>query len=446
MSAQSKRNIPCDRGAEQAFLGALLIKPEIVGSGIILVNSDDFYSPRHQHIFKAIRDLDSKRIDLDQVTLTNNLEERGLLAEAGGLEYLNELFDSVPTAANIEHYARIIRDKSTQRKLIGIAGEIRDLAYEPDLGIDQMADQAESKLFGITERNITRTDEPMKEIVGRTFKIIQNFKNTGYSGLKTGFTDLDKLTSGLQSGQLIIIAGRPGSGKTAFCLNLAANASSISGKPIVIFSLEMQKEELCMRMLCSESKIENNKIKQGLLGRKDFDRLSHAAQKLYESKIVIDDKPDITITEARSKCRRIKNEYGELGLVIFDYMQLVAGPPDIDRGDRYAIISEVSRSLKYMAKELEVPVIALSQLSRKVEDRTDKRPQLSDLRESGQIEQDADIVAFIYRSHYYTQAEEEKHDADLIVQKHRSGATADIKLHFTGEYTRFDNATRRLEN
>lgn len=445
MADPGKRTIPCDKGAEQAFLGALLIDPKSVSNGLALVRKDDFYSSRNQIVFNAIYALDAKHVELDMVTLTGNLEENGLLSDAGGIEYLDHLQNQTPTSRNLEHYAKIIRDKATQRRLLDAADRIKEIACLPDASIEEISDQAEGALFSITERNLSRTDEEMKKIVVRTFTLIQNMKSGKLTGLKTGFTDFDEMTSGLQGGQLVVIAARPGIGKTSFALNLAMNASKISDKPIIIFSLEMQKEELCMRMLCSESRVENYKLKHGLIGQKDVSRLSQTAQLLYNSNMIIDDKPNITVTEVRSKARRIKNEKGDLGLIILDYIQLVDGPPDIKRDNRYVIISEVSRGLKYLAKELNVPVIALSQLSRKIEERTDRRPMLSDLRESGQIEQDADIVAFIHRNFQYSQNEEEKNEAELIIGKHRGGAQGTIKLHFTGDYTRFDNASSRKE-
>lgn len=439
-----KRTVPHDTAAEQAFLGALLIDPEAVNDSIGLITADDFYHERHRIIYKNMLEMYSESSSIDVITLTDCIKKNGKLKESGGTEYLNELLDTVPTSANLEYYGKIIRNKSILRTLISTASEINELAYASEQPIESICNTAERRIFEITNRNVTQTHEPVSKILSATIRHIHDAKNmAGITGLQTGFSELDQLTSGLQPHQLIIVAGRPGSGKTAFCLNLATRTALISKRPVLYFSLEMGKEELCTRILVSEAKVDNAKLKHGMYTSKDMKRIINAASRLYETKLIIDDKPDLTVTEARAKARRIKQEYGDLALVVFDYLQLVDGPPDIPPHDRYAIISDVSRSLKYLTKELHVPVIALSQLSRKIEERADRRPQLSDLRESGQIEQDADIVAFIHRDALYENNEENKRKAQLIVKKHRNGMQKDIDLVFFGEYMRFDDYSAR---
>jgi len=437
--------MPHDTTAEQAFLGALLIDPAQVGNGLMLIEEDDFFHARNGVIFNALITLFNKNIEIDNITLSNQLKELGKLKESGGVEYINSLLEKTPTSANLEHYAKIVRDKSILRSMIRISGEIGEMAFNEELDIEDISNKAESALFQITDRNITKSYEDIQTVMKRTINLIQQMRS-GTTGLSTGFIGLDKLTGGFQGGQLIVIAGRPGSGKTAFCLNMATRIALAKKGTVLFFSLEMQKHELVLRILCSEARIDGNKIKHGLISRKDMQKLVMAANNVYNASIVIDDKVGITINEARAKSRRIKNEKGELGIIIFDYMQLVEGPKDIPRHDRYNIISDVSRSLKHLAKELDVPVIALSQLSRKIEDRADRRPMLSDLRESGAIEQDADLVAFIHRNYIYTHNEEEKNIAELMVLKQRSGNTGSIPLVFFGEYMRFEDRDTREEH
>ncbi len=442
----ANRVLPHDTGAEQAFLGALIIDPPALDTAITLLAESDFFDVRHRTIFRAIRRLWEARSAIDTITIANFFKDHGLVKDAGGVEYLNEILDATPTAANVTYYAKIVRDKALLRSLIKAAGEIANTAMRADQDVSSISNYAENLLFEITNRNLTQSYEGIQNIVHASIKIIQDFRNrNGKIGLTTGFSDFDRLTGGLTGGQLIIIAGRPGSGKTAFCLNMASRIAIESKRPILIFSLEMQKEELGVRLLTSEAKVDNSRIKQSLLSQADMNQLIYAADRLYETQIVIDDKPNITVNEIRAKSRRVMSERGDLALIIIDYMQLVDGPEDIPRYDRYNIISDVSRSLKYLAKELNVPVIALSQLSRKIEDRSDRRPMLSDLRESGAIEQDADIVAFIHRNYIYTKDESEKNIAELLIRKHRNGPQGEIPLHFRGECMRFDDGVRRAE-
>lgn len=442
----ASRVLPHDLGAEQAFLGALVIDPSVLDTAVTLLVEADFFDIKHRTIFRAIRRLYEERTAIDTITITNFFKDHGLVKDSGGVEYLNQLLDATPTSANISYYARIVRDKSLLRSLIKAAGSIANVAQRADQDIASISNYAENLLFEITNRNLTQSCEGIQSIVHASIKIIQDFRNrNGKIGLTTGFSEFDRLTGGLTGGQLIVLAGRPGSGKTAFCLNMASRVAIETKRPVLIFSLEMQKEELGVRLLTSEAKVDNSRIKQSVLSQADMNQLIYAADRLYETQLVIDDKPNITVNEIRAKSRRVMSERGDLAIIIIDYMQLVDGPEDIPRYDRYNIISDVSRSLKYLAKELNVPVIALSQLSRRIEDRSDKRPLLSDLRESGAIEQDADIVAFIHRNYIYSKDESEKNVAELLIRKHRNGPQGEIPLHFRGEYMRFDDGVRRSE-
>jgi len=445
-SETPSRVLPHDTGAEQAFLGALLIDPEVIDEALLLLLESDFYDRRHAVIFRAMRRLYEERSALDTVTISGFLKNHSLSKDAGGVEYLNELLETTPTAANVAYYAKIVRDKSLLRNLIKAAGDIAGMAFRSEKDVATISNHAENLLFEITNRNLTQSFVGIQSVIHTSIAIIQKFRDRkGRIGLTTGFHELDRLTGGLSGGQLFVLAGRPGSGKTAFGLNMASRIAVETKRPILFFSLEMQKEELGMRLLTAEAKVDNTRIKQSLLSQQDMNHLILAADRLYDTQLVIDDKPNITVNEIRAKSRRVMSEKGDLALIVVDYMQLIDGPEDIPRHDRYNIISDVSRSLKYLAKELNVPVIALSQLSRKIEDRTDRRPLLSDLRESGAIEQDADIVAFIHRNYIYSKDEAEKNDADLLIRKHRNGPQGDIRLFFRGECMRFEDGIKERE-
>ena len=444
----TSRVLPHDTGAEQAFLGALLIDPEVVDSALVRLIENDFYDRRNAVIFRTMRKLHDERHAIDTITISDYLKKHGLTKDAGGMEYLNELLDTTPTSANVVHYADIVRGKALLRSLIKAAGDIAGMSFRAEKDVAAISDHAENMIFEITNRNITQSYVGIQDVIHSSIDIIQKFRDRKgrLIGLTTGFRDLDNLTGGLLGGQLIILAGRPGSGKTAFGLNMASRIAIDTKLPVLFFSLEMQKEELGLRLLCAEAKVDNSRIKHAeFLTQYDMDRLVHAADRLYDTQLIIDDKPNITVNEIRAKARQVQKYKGNLALVIVDYMQLIYGPEDIPRHLQYNIISDISRSLKYLAKELNVPVIALSQLSRGVERRDDKRPILSDLRESGAIEQDADIVGFIHRNYIYAKDEEkeaEKNTAELLIRKHRNGQTADLKLFFQGEYMRFEDGMK----
>ena len=379
---------------------------------------------------------------IDLVTLTNRLRSDGLLEKIGGAAYLPSVADGVPTSAGAAHYARIVKEKSILRDLISTSSEIVEDCFDAPGDVDELIDRAERRIFQISERRIGAGFYSMKEIVKSSFKTIETLyeRKEHVTGVPTGFKDIDELTSGLQPSDLIVVAGRPSMGKTALCLNIAQGAAGIHKLPVAIFSLEMAKEQLVTRMLCSEARIDAHRLRSGFLSDTDWPKLTRAAGHLSESPIYIDDSPAISVMEMRAKARRLKADK-DLKLIIIDYMQLMRGRARID--SREQEISEISRSLKALAKELAVPVVALSQLNRAVENRQDKRPLLADLRESGAIEQDADVIIFIYRDEFYNKASPEKGVAEIIVGKQRNGPVGTRKLTWLDKYTRFEDMSER---
>ncbi len=434
--------------AEQSVLGGCLIDGKAINKALELLTPEDFYRDSHRKIFQAMVHLFERSMPIDLITLTETLKNMDLLEEAGGASYLAALADAVPTAANISYYAKIVREKALQRRLIEVATEIAEEAYGEVTDVEEFIDRAEKRIFEISERKVRPSFFSMKEIVKDSFKAIERLyeKKELVTGVPTGFIEFDRMTSGLQPGDLIIVAGRPSMGKTAFCVNIAQYAAIEAKIPTAIFSLEMSKEQLVQRMLCSEAKVDSQKLRGGFLSESDWPKLTRAAGLLSEAPIYIDDTPAISVLEMRAKARRLKAEKG-LGLVIIDYLQLMRGRADANTREQE--ISEISRSLKALAKELHVPVVALSQLSRRPELRGENRkPQLSDLRESGAIEQDADVVVFIYREEQYRPCECPRNMsctcgrrgvADIIIGKQRNGPTGEIKLAFLSRYTTFEN-------
>jgi replicative DNA helicase len=426
---------PQNTEAEQSVLGGILIENEALNKIVEILDSDDFYRESHRKIFKSMIALSEKNEPSDLITLTNELKYQNLLEEIGGASYLTSLIDSVPTAANIEYYAKIVKEKSILRKLIQAATEIVTQSYEDSGDVDGFVDDAERLIFGISEHRVKPSFYPFKDIIKESFKTIEKLyeKKELITGIPSGFKDLDRKTAGFQPSDLIIVAGRPGMGKTAFCLNVAQYAAIEAKIPVAIFSLEMSKEQLALRMLCSEAEVDSQNLRTGFLSESDWPKLTLAAGNLSEAPLFIDDTPAISSLEIRAKARRLKAEY-DLGLVIVDYLQLMKGRRAERREQE---ISEISRSLKALAKELSVPVIAISQLSRKTEDRPSRRPQLADLRESGAIEQDADVIIFIYREELYKQDTPNKGIAEVIIGKQRNGPTGKVDLHFIDKYTAF---------
>ena len=426
--------------AEQSILGSVLLENHAINAAQEIINPNDFYNEAHRRIFSVIAELADKNEPVDLITLSNALKDRKLLDSVGGTAYLASLVDNVPSAANISNYAKIVKEKAILRGLIGSATEIINSCYETGSDVDQVLDKAEHRIFEISENKIRTSFYPIKNIVRESFKAIEDLftRKELITGVPTGFHKIDDMTSGLQNSDLIIIAGRPSMGKTAFALNIAQHAALDTQTPVAIFSLEMSKEQLAFRMLSSEAKVDSGRIRKGYLGETDWPKLTTAAGRLSEASLYIDDTPAITVLEMKAKSRRLKAESG-LGLIIVDYIQLMRA--STYQNSREQEISEISRSLKALAKELKVPVIALSQLNRKVEDRPNRRPQMADLRESGAIEQDADVIAFIYRDEVYNKSDDnpDKGIAEIIIGKQRNGPTGSVKLAFLDKFTTFEN-------
>ena len=447
MDLLAQRLPPQSLEAEVSVLGGVLLENEALNRVLEVVNEGDFYRESHRQIFSAILNLYERNEPADLITLSETLKKRDALQEVGGIEYLNSLVNSVPTAANIAYYAKIIKEKSIVRKLINRATEIISQGYGDSGDVDEFLDRSERLIFEISEDRVRPSFFPIKDIIKASFKTIEKLyeKKQLITGVPTGFTKLDDLTSGLQSSDLIIVAGRPSMGKTALALNITQHAAIEGGITSAIFSLEMSKEQLALRMLCSQAKVDAHRLRGGFLSESDWPNLTRAASCLSEAPIFIDDTPGLTMLEMRAKSRRLKAEHN-LGLIVVDYLQLMRGRAASE--NREQEISDISRSLKALAKEQHLPVIALSQLNRKVEDRGDKRPQLADLRESGAIEQDADVIIFLYRDEVYNRSEDNPHKgkAEIIVGKQRNGPTDRFELAFLDKYTCFENLSTIRED
>jgi replicative DNA helicase len=447
---QSLRSAPWSPDAEQAVLGAMLLDQDAALRAAELLDHSMFYKEAHRRLFRAMVNLTEQRVVIDHITLRDELVRRNELESAGGVEYLAELVDSVATPANLEHHAKILREKSILRRLIEASTGIIQSAYEGRLGANELLDQAEGRIFRISQERRTDGFMRIKEMLWPAMERIETLHRSGttVTGVPSGFADLDGLTSGFQRSELVIVAARPSMGKTAFCLNIATNAAH-KGHGVAIFSLEMSKDSLVQRMLCAEAMIDSQAVRQGRIRDSDYPKLARASGILQQCPIWIDDSPALTLLEMRGKARRLRAEV-EVGLVIVDYLQLMRSPDYAE--NRVQEISDISRSLKALARELEIPVIALSQLSRASEQRGgDKTPMLSDLRDSGAIEQDADIVIFIHRPEMYKDLREKAETAgqniegmaDVHLAKHRNGPTGNLKLHFHKAFTRFDSHAER---
>ena len=427
--------------AEMAVLGSMLLDEDAISVASERLESSFFYKYSHQKIFEAILDLYNVNKAVDLITLTDMLKKNGALDEIGGASFLTSLANAVPTSANINHYVSIVKQKSILRTLITNATKIVSMCYESEGNIDEIVDNAEKFIFEVSDRKTQGTYLQIKEIVKDSIEAIDKlYQNKQHvTGVPSGFIDFDIKTAGLQPSDLIIIAGRPSMGKSAFALGIAEHAGVIEKIPTAVFSLEMSKEQLVQRMLCSHARVDAHKVRTGYLATSDWPRLTAAAGKLSESPIYIDDSPAISVMELRAKARRLKAHH-DIKLIILDYMQLMRGSSGME--NRQQEISEISRSLKALARELSVPVVAISQLSRAVESRTDHRPQLSDLRESGAIEQDADVVVLILREEAYNPTPENQGIAEAIIAKQRNGPVGTVRLAFIKEYTRFENIAR----
>lgn len=437
-----ERMPPQNIEAEQAVLGAVLIKKEALTEVQEILKPEDFYREAHRIVYSAMEDLFINNEAVDLVTLTEQLRKKDQLDKVGGLAFVTALANSVPTAANVIYHAKIVREKAELRSLIDAATEIAGKAYEDADEVETIMDEAEKKILSIAASRTVSDFEPIKSILMNSIDRISTLYESkgGLTGLSTGFKDLDALTSGLQASDLVLVAARPSMGKTAFTLNIAAHAA-MHGHSVAFFSLEMSKEQLVQRMLCSEGAIDSQRLRTGQLEGEEWGKLIGTADKLSKAKIYIDDTPGITVMELRSKARRLKAEHG-LELVVIDYLQLMQGRSARNGDSRQQEISEISRSLKALARELNVPVVALSQLSRSVESRQVKKPMLSDLRESGSLEQDADIVMFLYREDYYDQDTENKNITEVIIAKHRNGPVDTVSLFFQKEFTKFRDLSR----
>jgi replicative DNA helicase len=437
---------PQNLEAEQSVIGGILLDNQALNSVLEVLGVGDFYSEAHRKIFAAIIELYDRNEPSDLITLSNILKSKNQLDQAGGASYLSSLADNVPSAANIDHYSKIVKEKSILRNLIGTATDILSKSYSAGTDIDTVLDEAERAIFDISENKIRPAFSPFKDIIKESVRTIERLyeRKELVTGVPTGFEKIDDITSGLQKSDLVIIAGRPSMGKTSLALNIAQYAALEANVPVAIFSLEMSKEQLALRMLSSEARVDSQRIRRGFLGEADWPRLITAAGRLSEAQIFIDDSSAITALEMKAKARRLKSTV-DLGLIILDYLQLMRGGGY--RESREQEISEISRSLKALAKELNVPVVALSQLNRKLEDRTNKRPQMADLRDSGAIEQDADLIAFIYRDEVYEKSEEnpEKGMAEIIIGKQRNGPTGMVKLAFQDKFARFENLARGID-
>lgn len=427
--------------AEMAVLGAILLD----GSALITVaeriGSEDFYRTAHQLIFEAMLEIAESNEPVDLVTLTARLQDKQQLDEVGGVAYLTQLSNAVPTAANVDYYAQIVEEKSLLRRLIRTATQIVSKGYSSEEDVTELLSEAEQRIMDISNRRTSSGFIPIRDVLMDVFERVEllSQQRGGITGIPSGFVDLDRMTSGFQRSDLIIVAARPSVGKTAFALNIAQNVGVRGKETVAIFSLEMGAAQLVQRMISAEGNIEAGKLRNGDLSSEDWEKLSMAIGALSEANIYIDDSPSVTVADIRAKCRRLKREKG-LGLIVIDYLQLIQGR---GRGDnRQQEVSEISRTLKQIARELDVPVIALSQLSRSVEQRQDKRPMLSDLRESGSIEQDADIVAFLYRDDYYDKETERKNIIEIIIAKQRNGPVGTVELAFLKQYSKFVNLDR----
>jgi replicative DNA helicase len=426
--------LPQNIEAEQSVLGSMIIDKTSIAEAAEVLRSEDFYRENHKLIFSSIIGLYQKDIPVDMITIIEHLRSNERLEAVGGITYITELCNSVPSTANLQTYINIVKDKAVLRRLIKSSHEIIEESYSKQDDVPMVLDSAEKKIFDIAQNKSVSDFESLSEVLERGFLEIERlYNNKGeVTGVPSGFPELDDKTSGFQSGDMVLIAARPSMGKTTFALNLAEHAALRAGKSVVIFSLEMSKEQLAYKLLCSEANVDMLKLRTGNLEDADWDNIARASGPLADAKIYIDDTAGISVMEMRSKCRKIKIQHG-IDLIVIDYLQLMSGSGE----SRQQEVSEISRSIKALAKEMHCPVIALSQLSRAPEQRTDHRPMLSDLRESGSIEQDADLVMFLYRDEYYNKETEEKNVAECIIAKQRNGPTGTVKLAWLGQFSKF---------
>ena len=437
METTVNRTLPQSIEAEQSVIGSMIIDRSAIAQAAEGLDEEDFYRDSHKVLFKSIIDMFKKDMAVDLVTVLEHLKASDTLDRAGGVTYVTEITSSVPTTAHLASYIKIVQEKSTLRKLIKASTSIIEESYNKQGEVENVLDSAEKRIFDIAEKRTASDFEPLNQVLERGFIEIERlFNNKGeITGVGSGFIDLDAKTSGFQKGDMVLIAARPSMGKTTFALNIAEHAALREGKSVVIFSLEMSKEQLAYKLLCSEANVDMLKLRTGTLDDKDWENIARATGPLSKAKIYIDDTAGVSVMEMRSKCRRLKVEYG-IDLILIDYLQLMSGSSSESRQQE---VSEISRSIKALAKEMECPVIALSQLSRAPEQRADHRPMLSDLRESGSIEQDADLVMFLYRDEYYNKETEDKNVGECIIAKQRNGPVGTVKLAWLGQFSKFGN-------
>ncbi|MGY4688235.1 replicative DNA helicase [Salibacterium sp. K-3] len=438
------RRPPQNIEAEQAVLGAVFLEGGALVTATERIAPEDFYRVSHQRIFRVMLELGEKGSPVDLVTMTSALQDYEWLEEVGGISYLTDLANAVPTAANVDYYSRIVQEKSILRRLIQAATSIVSEGYNGEEEVEEILNDAERSILEVAQQRRSSNFVSIKDVLIETYDNIEMLQNreNDITGVASGFAELDKMTTGFQRSDLVIVAARPSMGKTAFALNIAQNVATKSDENVAIFSLEMGASQLVQRMLCAEGNIDATKMRTGSLEEEDWEKLTMAMGSLSSAGIYIDDTPGVKVNEIRAKCRRLKQERG-LGMVMIDYMQLIQGSSSRGGESRQQEVSEISRGLKGLARELDVPVIALSQLSRGVESRQDKRPMMSDLRESGSIEQDADIVSFLYREDYYDQETENQNMIEVILAKQRNGPVGAVELAFIKEYNKFVNLDRR---
>lgn len=442
------RSMPESLAAEAAVLGSMIIDPESIGNVVEMLNSESFYRIEHRHIYEALISLyeKNKGIGIDAVLLVDELTKRDWLEEVGGVEYIQKILETVPSSANVSYYAGIVKNKMLLRELISVTSEILDNAYNQTGEIRETLDDAERKIFSVTDKNISGSAEALKDLVVRSFELIEKRQGVHITGLPTDFYELDELTCGLQNGEMIIVAGRPSMGKTSLALNMAEHIGVAEKIPVAIFSLEMGRQQLAERFLCSISEMDSQKVRKGLLGDEDYKRLADACADLSEAPVYIDDTASLTPLELRAKARRLKSRH-DIRAIFVDYLQLMhLGSGRIE--SRQQEITTISRYLKALARELDVPVVVLSQLNRSPEGREGHRPRMSDLRESGSIEQDADVIMLLHREDYYHRGEADyqmNNTAEVIIAKQRNGPTGKVDLRFEEKFTRFRNASHHVD-
>ncbi len=434
---------PHNLQAEEAVLGAMLLSREAIADAIEVVEVDHFYRPAHGHVFEAILSLYGAGEPVDAVTVSEELVRAGMLDAVGGAGRLIDLQATTPAIGNAAHYAKIVEERALLRRMISVSNEIAEMAYGVPDDVVKAVDDAEARMFDVAQRRVKNSTAEIKDLLSANLDRLEMLYEQGdtITGTLTGYNDLDQLLAGLQPNALYVIGARPAMGKTAFSLGMLANAALKQGRPVVLFCLEMSQLELSQRILSSDARVDASRMKTGKLDENDWNRLSHSVGRLAEAPIFIDDNPQTTVMEIRAKARRLKSKTGDLGMIVVDYIQLMTGRSNAE--SRQVEVAEISRNLKILARELECPVVALAQLNRGLEQRQDKRPMLSDLRESGALEQDADCVMFLYRDEIYNPESEQKGVAEVIIAKNRSGPTDTIKLAFLGHFTRFENMSRR---